>query len=513
MPSLLDTIIQSRTRMPSASELLQERSRQRSLLSGADAPAPTPNIFNPRPGGAQPGNLRSMTGAAEMAGAPGPEAADPRQLQSAAQEAGAEMRQREAAGVAWSIARVNNGELPPSAEGYIREVVEENEAGPGAPGRGFLGRLFAGDKVPGLSEAQNKKIRKESFLIAGLSLLGSDPNATLGQALASGVMLGRLQATNTAGELLDERQRQKRLQERYAVLSDTEMTELERLKEVRRRSLAEGDVDAAEATQSMIEHLENLRAGEAERQPVQGTGVQLWHDGEGNVYDADQNRLSAEVLAALQPQPDPVRGPVTQVTGRNALIDPTTGQVIRDLGPAGAGQGPDEGEVFQRTNSLADDFRQETGQIQESIALGSAADQAGDNSAGDLRLIFVFNKLIDPGSRITEGEVRAGKNLGGMNAQARGFYDRMAEGRLPPAACEELESEIQNMMESRSQQLGEVAQQYRQRAQQFGVNPDFVVRRGLIPDLSPSGGGGGNSPVRGGNVDAELDEIFGAGGS
>lgn len=147
MPSLLDAFI-SQGRMPSGRELLRERARMRGLLDGTPTPQRVPDVFNPNPAGSGgPANLRQLMGTAEAVtgAAPVPQ----EQLQQAGQGVAEQAKRQSAAEMAAGIASVNNGEVPQDAERYIREVTEDNvNSGPGKPGRGFLGRLFAGEKAP-----------------------------------------------------------------------------------------------------------------------------------------------------------------------------------------------------------------------------------------------------------------------------------------------------------------------------------------------------------------------------
>lgn len=498
MPSLLDYMVAQRNprlagllgvSTPGA-DLLVERERQRSLLEGVQPSSPTGvpgGLLGPPPA---PADLRQLAGSAQLRAAPSmpggpstpPGAGDGKSLQ------------RQRAALAATIAQVNGGRVTDRQIEYIRDVSAETEkTGGGRPGVSFLGRLFGLEDIPDLTAEQRNSLRRQALLISGLHLLSTVGvnEISAGQALAGGVLMARQAVTQTAGEMLDEQRRQQSIRDRYAALQNPDMTELERWQEIRRRAIADGDLEAVKVVNDVIKELRELSAGESEDKMVQVNGSTFRLDSEGNLRDPFSREIVQEAPKA-EGELVTVQTPGGPRTFRQdadgTLRDPFTGEIVRQA-PQEAAGGLDSGEVLDRTDKLADNFRQETGALQESVSLARAAQSAGNTSAGDNTLIFVYNKLIDPGSRVTEGEVQAGRNLGGLSAQARGFFERKVEGRLPPDARREIEAEIANLRRNRTAELRSIASQYEERARAAGVPPHFVVRRGLIPELSPESGG------------------------
>jgi hypothetical protein len=421
------------------------------------------------------------------------------QLQQAGQGVAEAARRQSAAEMAAGIASVNSGELPPSAEKYIREVVEDNvNSGPGKPGRGFLGRLFAGEKVPGLSEGSNGRLMQQALLTAGLAMLGASPNTTFGQALAGGILMGRRQVTETAGELLDEERRQQRLLSRYGVLSNTDLSELQRWKEIRRRSMAEGDVDAAEAAQDVIQDLKDRAAGEGERkfQVVNGQGV--WIDQEaGKVFDM----TGQEIQQAPQPRqerPKPIQRKQVLPDGREVsfLADPFTGQPIPGSetvtgrpGAAGEKMDPEKAQV-------ASELRREVGNIRSIL--------------GD-----------DPETEEVEGAERFGAT------GSFGRFARLLPAELEPSDLKQMRAASENILSLivRQRSGAQATDAEVERLKSFAIpkagdDPETVRTKlerleAMIADFQQNGANSAVDPIMqgGSDVDSIIDETFGGGGN
>lgn len=247
--------------------------------------------------------------------------------------------------VAQRISRVTGGDVPSAALGFIEETVRgENEGDGNTAGsnrNSFLARLFVGDKVPGLSDAQNRRLRQSALLEAGL-VLGASPDMSWGQALATGILVARRSAAQTAGALLDEQAVQQRIAERAQVLGGN-LSDLEKFQELRRISVREGDLEQTKALGDIITELREADANKLNRtliDPSQTGGAVLFRDDQGNVFDVDGNKASSEqVQAAITQaqqaaaQAEPQR-PVTLSPG-DVLVDPDTGETIREI-PAAA---------------------------------------------------------------------------------------------------------------------------------------------------------------------------------
>jgi hypothetical protein len=304
--------------------------RRPGLLDGA-APVEGPSIFNP-PAEPQPQPAPQLVQSMQQQQQAGQDPQVQAMMEMTRMTRDKQIAER-AQGIAAVIGTAAGGNVPSSALNWISETAraEVDGGGPGQSRQGILARLFVGDRPPGIRDEEWDKIRRQSFIMAGISILAS-AGAPLGLALAVGVLKGREAATVTIGQLMDERERQQRAMQRYALLGDSEMTELERWSELRRQAVALGDMDGAKFADSIIERLRELEAGAAERTVFFEDGRAYARDKSGSLYDP----FSGERLTA-PPEPGSklvqVQTPAGPRTFRESpdgtLTDPFSGQVVQ----------------------------------------------------------------------------------------------------------------------------------------------------------------------------------------
>jgi hypothetical protein len=225
MASLLDMMMQQVN--PNIGGLLAARREQ-----DGGQPAPAPSAPAPGPAQGAPDIAQALQGGIQ----PIPEGPDPAQVEEAHQQEQAQRRERNP----------------------------------------LHFRLFAGDPVPGLSPEQNKELRQQALLTAGLAVL-AQPNATLGQALAMGALSARQQTAASAGALLDEQRMQARLQQRTAVFADANLTELQKYEEMLRIATIEGDEKMAARLLDVVKDIREAGA-QAEWQVVEDGDRKFWRD-------------------------------------------------------------------------------------------------------------------------------------------------------------------------------------------------------------------------------------------
>lgn len=162
------------------------------------------------------------------------------------------------------------------------------ESAVGSQSNPILGRLFAGDPVPGLSARQNKQLRNQALLNAGLVILGaSGEGASFGSALAQGVLAARQATAETAGQLLDEQAVQARLNERAAVFA-ADVPELDKWMQIRRISEKNGDTDGVKRATEVITELREADAdkrGDIEQLQLPGGPMTVERMPDGSLRD------------------------------------------------------------------------------------------------------------------------------------------------------------------------------------------------------------------------------------
>lgn len=335
-----------------------------------------------------------------------------------------------------------------------------------------------------LSPEEQAGIRSNQLLTAGLATLASDPSqGTLGR-LARGVLtsqeVGRqsrqdlieqkIDFQELAVDLREEQRNQLMQRQRARLFSSADLTDPQQRTEVFESLMAAGDFKGAQ-------RLNQFEANIPEVREVQN-GEEII------LYDP----RTLERKGSIQTPDERPEG--TQLVNRGTrsdLIDKDTGQVISSFSHELTPQELQDrqSEVFKRTDKLADDFRSETGNLQESLILAEqAAGAPSQDPAAQQTLVIALNKLLDPGSVVRQSEFARVQEIGGFAAEAQTFANRLAEeGQLPPSVENRIRDEIARLRQVNQAKLREIAGQFRDRAESAGVNPDFVVRQGLQEDV------------------------------
>lgn len=183
----------------------------------------------------------------------------------------------------------------------------------------FLARIFAGNPVEGLSPEQNKKLRQNALLTAGLTMLAQPQGSAL-QALAMGVLSARQSTADTAGKLLDEQTTQARIQRRAEVLGSG-LGDLERYEELRRIATKEGDIEQVKVLNDVIKELRDSDAGGME--VVQVNGQTFLTDGRGNLFEPGTQRQVTDAVKPKQELPSDLEGILAVLDVDMEGMDPT----------------------------------------------------------------------------------------------------------------------------------------------------------------------------------------------
>lgn len=372
---------------------------------------------------------------------------------------------------------------------------------------GALGQLFGGFQDPNLTPAENARARQQAMIQGGLASFGSDKRglARLADAALVGQQFGqqtrnqmvqrKIDLQELAIEQAEFQQEQERQARREHIFANTDMSDPAQRTEAMGAVLAAGDFDAAQ-------RINDFEKAMPEPELVDAGDSQI-------IWDPRSLEVKGEIET---PEEFPEGTQMVNLGTRSQLVDKATGEVIatfnHTLSPSELRDRQDT--VFDQTNALADDFRSETGNLQESLLL---AEQARGAPAGDpaaqQTLVIALNKLLDPGSVVRQSEFARVQEVGGFQAEAQTFANRLMEqGQLPPEVEEMLRNEIARLEQENRRQLGDIATQFAERANAFGLNPDFIIRRGLQQDLELNLGGGGDRSSR----EESQENIFLGGG-
>lgn len=177
---------------------------------------------------------------------------------------------------------------------------------------------------------------------------------------------------------------------------------------------------------------------------------------------------------------DPVRT-------ENVGVNPTTAVQM-----AGAGSGANrKGET-----DLRKEFEKGQGDFVTVRDAYSQVESLGNgrrDAAGDIAFIFSYMKMLDPGSVVREGEFANAQNAAGVPDQVANLYNRALRGqRLNPNQVQQFVGQARTIYEARKRQFDRDAAQYRSFAEDYGFDPDRVVR-----DLGYAGAAGAAEPAPG----------------
>jgi hypothetical protein len=128
---------------------------------------------------------------------------------------------------------------------------------------------------------------------------------------------------------------------------------------------------------------------------------------------------------------------------------------------------------------LADDYEKASGDYSKQVgAYNRMVASAQDPSpAGDLSLIFNYMKVLDPGSTVREGEFATAANSGTIGDKIANLYNKVVSGeRLTDQQRTDFLNQSKKLYTSASKQQKQINETFSQRAQQFDIPADFVIR-------------------------------------
>lgn len=96
---------------------------------------------------------------------------------------------------------------------------------------------------------------------------------------------------------------------------------------------------------------------------------------------------------------------------------------------------------------------------------------------GDLNLVYSLAKIMDPGSVVRESEVEMASGAGSMWDRARADLGRISggSGRLTERVRRDLRNQIQSRVENYRAAYMQAREDYRQRAERYGFDPNSVI--------------------------------------
>lgn len=110
------------------------------------------------------------------------------------------------------------------------------------------------------------------------------------------------------------------------------------------------------------------------------------------------------------------------------------------------------------------------------------------SAVSDMQMIYAFMKTQDPGSTVREGEFASAQNTSGVPEKIRAMYNKALTGNfLTPTQRIEFFKLGQQNYDNQLKQQNKNVEEYRRKAEKFGLNPDNVVSDlSVVPNNQPT---------------------------
>lgn len=97
------------------------------------------------------------------------------------------------------------------------------------------------------------------------------------------------------------------------------------------------------------------------------------------------------------------------------------------------------------------------------------------SGAGDIAVVYAFAKLNDPTSVVRESEFETVAKSGSLGQRIKNLVEQAKSGRMNPELRENLRQQAREMYLAQQRQADSVANQYRDLAVSYGLNPNKVL--------------------------------------
>lgn len=152
----------------------------------------------------------------------------------------------------------------------------------------------------------------------------------------------------------------------------------------------------------------------------------------------------------------------------------------------GSAQFDNEAKLRGEVENLSKDFRKAKDQYDVFKSTINSA-----SPAGDMGSIFAFMKILDPNSVVRESEYSAAAKANGLSDRGANYIDLVMTGqKLTPDQRKDFETQVDSMMAMRSNSFKGTQQHYVDLSDKYGLNPDNVIDKKLIPTQSQQVQGG-----------------------
>ena len=299
---------------------------------------------------------------------------------------------------------------------------------------------------------------------------------SLGQAMGHGLEQGMLSSSNALTQ-------QMKLQEMRAM----EQYRQAQAEEMRQRS--QQHAEELRVKQKQAQTQQQIIAWIAERDPELAKWVALHPESAGEVVKA---------IVAQPKQPKLERIETTNASGGRIqkFVEPTAGAEFpvapKEFAPAtSVSVNTGDRRTFQDESALRKEYDTTMKDVQEArnafVVVRDSAQAA--TPAGDLAAATKFMKILDPSSVVRESELAMAMQASGAYDRLVNYHKRLINGeKLTPDQRADFLNIGRTLYEGLASQQSGVDDYYRKLSQDYGFNPERIVRRGNKSVLGGTGG-------------------------
>lgn len=243
-------------------------------------------------------------------------------------------------------------------------------------------------------------------------------------------------------------------------------------------------LEAAEANEAAVKaERERVAAGKLNRGEIQSlkfAGAAEVPKGTPGAVDVATTEGNGLTLLPKRAPPKEAGGSWQKVAG------PDGGPVMRWVADRSGDFRPHIEPKESKTPGQTTDLRKEynsdpttkrtLGIIDAHKAITGALSTPNPTGATDIRMVYSFMKMMDPGSTVREGEYATAENSGGVPDKVTNVYNRLTSGeRLTPEQRQAFAAEAESLMQSQLESQKDTDARYAELAKQYGLKPEQVI--------------------------------------
>jgi hypothetical protein len=153
--------------------------------------------------------------------------------------------------------------------------------------------------------------------------------------------------------------------------------------------------------------------------------------------------------------------------------------------------------IFDQENKLRDEFNGLTKDFRSVSDAYNKIQGTSDSAAGDMSLLYQYNKLLDPGSVVRESEFAAAARSGSLGERLQNVVSQLESGeRLTPNQRRAFKSEADNIYQGQRVGYDKTVDNYKGISSRGGLNSQNVITDYITPVKPVNASTIGNIPSK-----------------